>query len=237
MPLRDHFRAPFDAPDWESVHGGWPTFIVLQLKKVLPPRYVCGVRVHRGAQVEIDVGAFEKADPTIPVPASGNGPAYAPPAPTVVVETDLLDTDEYEVHVFDSQRNRRLVAAIEIVSPSNKDRADRRTAFVGKCEAMLRQGVSVSVVDLVTYRNFNLYAELLELIGQSDPTMGEEPPAIYAAACHWIERGSRHVLQTWSHALAVGRPLPTLPLWLAEDLAVPLELEASYEETCATFGS
>jgi hypothetical protein len=39
-------------------------------------------------------------------------------------------------------------------------------------------------------------------------------------------------LETWAHALAVGRPLPTLPLWLADNLAVPLELEASYEETC-----
>jgi hypothetical protein len=32
--------------------------------------------------------------------------------------------------------------------------------------------------------------------------------------------------------LSIGRPLPTLPLWLADDLAVPLDLEASYEETC-----
>ena len=35
------------------------------------------------------------------------------------------------------------------------------------------------------------------------------------------------------HPLALGRPLPTLPLWLADDLAVPLDLEASYEETCS----
>lgn len=201
VPLRDHFRPPFVAPDWESVHGGWPTMIVLRLKKVLPPRYVCGIRVHH------------------------------PP------QADLPDADEYEVRIFDAQRNRRLVAAIEIVSPANKDRAEHRTAFVSKCEAMLRQGVSVSLIDLVTYRHANLYAELLELIGQTDPTMGEEPPATYAAACHWIARGAGHVLETWSHALALGRQLPTLPLWLADDLAVPLDLEASYEETCATFGA
>ena len=38
-------------------------------------------------------------------------------------------------------------------------------------------------------------------------------------------------LETWAHPLAVAQPLPTLPLWLADNLAVPLELEASYEET------
>jgi hypothetical protein len=36
----------------------------------------------------------------------------------------------------------------------------------------------------------------------------------------------------FSPALALGQPLPTLPLWLADDLAIPLELEPSYEETC-----
>ena len=30
----------------------------------------------------------------------------------------------------------------------------------------------------------------------------------------------------------LGQPLPTLPLWLDEDLSVPLDLEESYEETC-----
>lgn len=39
-------------------------------------------------------------------------------------------------------------------------------------------------------------------------------------------------LETWAHALAVGQPLPTLPLWLRDDLAVPMELESTYEETC-----
>jgi hypothetical protein len=33
-------------------------------------------------------------------------------------------------------------------------------------------------------------------------------------------------------SLALGKPLPTLPPWLADNLAVPLELEATYAETC-----
>ena len=31
---------------------------------------------------------------------------------------------------------------------------------------------------------------------------------------------------------AIDQPLPTLPLWLTDNLAVPLELDASCEETC-----
>jgi len=45
-------------------------------------------------------------------------------------------------------------------------------------------------------------------------------------------RAAGRFLETWSHPLRLGRPLPTLPLWLASDFAVPLDLETSYEETC-----
>ena len=33
-------------------------------------------------------------------------------------------------------------------------------------------------------------------------------------------------------SLAVGKPLPTLPLWLSDELNVSLDLEAGYEDTC-----
>jgi hypothetical protein len=66
---------------------------------------------------------------------------------------------------------------------------------------------------------------------------GREVTVVSSAAptgdtgCLFEEQCSGHNA-TWAHALAVGQALPTLPLWLADNLAVPLELEASYEETC-----
>ena len=75
---------------------------------------------------------------------------------------------------------RRLVAAIEIVSPSNKDRPDSRETFVAKVAGLLQKDVCVSIIDLVTIRQFNLYADLLELLGQDDPQLTPTPPNIYA---------------------------------------------------------
>ena len=124
------------------------------------------------------------------------------------------------------------MAAIEIVSPANKDRAEHRNVFVAKCAALLQKGVAVSIVDIVTVRQFNLYVELMGLIGHSDTTMGDLPPHTYAAACRWVKRGERTRLQTWSHRLEPGAVLPTLPLWLDAELVVPLNLEESYERTC-----
>jgi hypothetical protein len=244
MPLRDHFHAPLAKQrSWEELHGQWPAMMVVALARKLPSGYVAGPRVHLGPYFEIDVASFESDELAGIDSASGEegGVAtavWAPPRPTLEVTTDLPDQDEYEVRVYDTERERRLVAAVEIVSPGNIDRPESRRAFVAKCAALLRQDVSVAIVDVVTIRPFNLYTELLAFIGQTDPAVLPEPPALYAAAFRWTSATDaprprpRPRLQTWAYPLAVGRPLPTLPLWLANNLAVPLELEASYEETC-----
>jgi hypothetical protein len=152
--------------------------------------------------------------------------------PAVRVETELPVYDEYEVRVYDARRGRALVAAIELVSPANKDRPEKRNAFVGKCAALLQNGVAVSIIDVVTTRQFNLYAELMTFVGHPDPTMSDAGPHLYAASCRWLRREPRALLESWSEALALGRPLPKLPLWLADALVVPLDLEESYERTC-----
>jgi hypothetical protein len=218
MPLRDPFHPPLDnRRSWDELHGAWPTVIVMALSRQLPPRYVAGPYIHLGGDFETAVVSFEGEEPD-GLPSVGG--------------TDLPDQDEYEVRVYDTKRHRRLVAAIEIVSPANKDRPEHRHVFVAKCAELVRQHVSVVIVDMVTSRQFNLYSELLEQIGHNDPSLTPEAPSLYAVACRGRRDGNTARLEIWAHALTIGQPLPTLPLWLADNLAVPLELEASYEETC-----
>jgi hypothetical protein len=239
MPLRDHFRPPLDdKASWEELHGQWPAVIVHQLKDRLPPGYVAGPKVHAGAQVEIDVAAYEKDSDELRrerVHGATGGVATATwtaTKPVLSFPAELPDYDEYEVRVYDARRGRRLVAAIEIVSPANKDRPERRNAFVGKCAALMQQGVAVSIVDLVTIRQFNLYAELMAFIGHADPTMSTTLPHVYVASCRWVSEKKQPMLEAWSHELCIGQPLPTPPLWLSETLIIPLELEQSYEQAC-----
>jgi hypothetical protein len=137
------------------------------------------------------------------------------------------------VRIYDGRHGRRLVAAVEIISPSNNDRPESRRAFVAKVAALLQRDVCVSLVDIVTVRQFNLYADLLELIGHSDPMLGSEPPALYAVTARGRKRaGKRPVLDTWFYPMVLGQPLPTLPIWLDVDLGVFLNPETSYEEAC-----
>jgi hypothetical protein len=55
---------------------------------------------------------------------------------------------------------------------------------------------------------------------------------MYAATCRGRKVSGRSRFETWSFPLLVGQALPTLPIWLSDDLAVSLDLEASYEEAC-----
>jgi len=238
MPLRDHFRPPISRrASWEGFHGMWPATIVQQLSGELPPEFTAEPRVHLGPYFEIDVCAYEE-EPRPMVRASPSAPSgaatatWAPPEPTLALETDLGEQYEYEVLVYDQSRGRTLVAAVEIVSPANKDRLHNRRALVAKCAALLQQHVCVSIVDLVTTRQFNLYTDLLDLIGQKDPTFGPTPPPIYAATCRGRKVGQRPRLEIWAYPLVVGGTLPTLPIWLQDDRAVSLDLEPTYEETC-----
>ncbi len=243
MPLRDHFRGPVERiMPWEGFHSGWPMAIVQQLRPLLPDGLRAEPGVHIGRQVEGDVLGFVTenwgADPDADLTAgSGGGLATMVEAePTVDVETDLDDVDTFEVRVYDTHHARRLVAAIELVSPSNKDRPEHRRTFVTKCVSLLEAGVSVCIVDIVTTRQFNLYAELFRFIGQPVPAVAGRPDELYAVELRPVLRKKRTLrLQAWAKALTVGQRLPALPLWLGDDTRIPFDLEIGYESACQTF--
>jgi hypothetical protein len=238
MPLLDHFRPPVSKrSSWEGFHGGWPMQIVEELAPRLPDRFVAEPRVHLGSFYEIDVSAFEHEAErsSIDFPAVAGGGAAtsgeASPEPTLTIDAEFPEQYAYEVLIYDLERERRLVAAIEIVSPGNKDRPESRQLFVAKCFNLLRQDVCVSIIDLITIRQFNLYADLLTLLGHSDAAP-DPPSAIYAVTCRTRNGGGRKKLDSWYRPLAVGQPLGSLLVWLSESRSVSLDLEASYEETC-----
>jgi hypothetical protein len=187
-----------------------------------------------GSEIELDVGTLEReSSDTTPSRIEGGvgvGVAvWAPGEPVTLLDTELPDPSEYEINIY-TQDEFRLVAAIELVSPSNKDRPENRRTFVNKCEALLKKDVCVTIVDPVTNRTANLYGELLDELNAPQTAISRS--LIYAATCRGRRSGVRWRLESWEHELTIGSVLPTLPLWLSPDFMVPLELEATYEEAC-----
>ncbi|MBX9584176.1 MAG: DUF4058 family protein [Gemmataceae bacterium] len=234
MPLLDHFTEPVPLPrEWESFHSYFAVAIGRHLNATLPDRFVAAVQFHSSSRVESDVAEFDRG----PEPAangSGGGTATltktaAPPATGVF---PAVFPDDIEVRLLDERREGRLVAVVELVSESNKDRPESRAGFAGKCAAYLQRGVGVVIFDPVHVRRFNLHDELMDLLRRPpDDRMPADTPTCCTA--YQPEAGpAGNQVRYWAHRLAVGSPLPAIPLALKGWGAVILDLEALYTEAC-----
>jgi Protein of unknown function (DUF4058) len=237
MPLLDHFHPPLASRrHWESFHVNWAGALADVLNEnLLPQGYFAEEHVHSGVAVEIDVATFEESSSASRTGAGGSiatlpARVWSPGAPAMVIPAAF--PDDFEVLVFDSEGGARLVAAIELVSPSNKDRDAHRRAFAIKCASFLCQGISLIVVDIVTSRQANLHNEMMRLTGQENAFMLSADETLYAVAYRPVVRDQQEQIEAWPTSLAVGEPLPTLPLFINADLALPLDLEATYTAAC-----
>jgi Protein of unknown function (DUF4058) len=233
MPLLDHFRPPLSQRrHWDSFHGAWAEAMAATLNQsLLPAGFVAEARIKLGGQVEIDVATFAE-DGAPPRSEPGGVALWAPPKPIATAPLDFRDPDIFEVQVLCEEEGPRLVAAIELVSPANKDRPANRRMFAVKCASYLQSGVSVIVVDVVTERAGSLHAELLGLLRVQLATPGQDLHDLYASAYRTVPAPPGFRLETWAYALNLGGPLPTLPLWLQPDLCLPVDLEATYQVAC-----
>jgi hypothetical protein len=233
MPLLDHFHPPLlGRRHWEGFHGQWAAAMSDALNRDLPQEYFAEFQVTLGARVEVDVATFTEEGRESPHP---NGAAtavqtrvWAPPTPVAVLPA--LFPDDFEVQVFSGMAGPTLVAAIELVSPGNKDRDEARRAFAAKCAAYLQRGIGLIVVDIVTSRHANLHDELMGLLGHVNDFAFPAPTPLYATAYRPAHRQERNEIDLWREPLAVGQPLPTLPLAVRGLGCLPIDLEATYLE-------
>src|SRR5204863_2757129 len=165
-------------------------------QSLLPERFVAEARVKLGGQVEIDVGTFVE-DGMAPSSTPGGVALWAPPKPVASAPLHVQDPDIFEVQVLSEEEGPRLVAAIELVSPANKDRPAHRRMFAVKCASYLYSGVSVIIVDVVTERSGNLHAELLELLRVQLATPGQGAHDLYAVAHRTAPTAEGLRLETW----------------------------------------
>ena len=228
MPLLDHFHPPLDRlHPWKSFHSAWAASITRLLNAgVLPEGYYAAPNLDRGGPVEIDVAALGGPE----LPDGSFARQWSPDAPAAAVAVEWPDADAIEVEIFSRDGDPPLVAAIELVSPANKDRPTARQAFAEKCADYLRHGCGVVVVDAVSTRRANLHDALLAELG-AEPFPAGGSLSVVAYRSLGGETDGR--LEVWPAALELGRSLPTVPLWLGGEFAVPLDLEASYSATCA----
>ncbi len=231
MPLLDHFHPPLSLRrHWESFHSAWATALADQLnEKWLPDGYFAEEMITIGGRVEIDVATWDESDSSSPRTATMTR-TWTPPAPTQTVPA--VFPDSIAVEIYRSEGGPTLVAAVELISPANKDRPGHRRAFAMKCAAHLQRGIGLAIVDIVTSRKANLHNEMVDLLQYDASTRMADDAFTYAVGYHPVRRDERDEIDIWQKQLAIGDELPTVPLGLSGVDIVPLDLKSTYQSVC-----
>jgi len=199
---------------------------------VLPKGYYALVEQRVGGP-EPDVIAVETKYKGKSKPDRNETTALAEPPRTRVVKTLEGDAAAYARKANRITVRHQLgsvVAVIEIVSPGNKSSRTAVRAFVDKAVEFLRAGVHLLIIDLFppTPRNpegmHNAIAE----------EFGDEPIQFPAGQPHTLaayDAGPPPI--AYIETVAVGDPLPSMPVFLARDLHVPAPLDTTYSATWA----
>jgi Protein of unknown function (DUF4058) len=201
---------------WTTLHHSLGTEIVRQLAPKLRPRYVAlpverfvmdlvsGVAVTT-ASIYPDVGITE-AQPHAPEPARAT--TVSAPLRLATIMPEAVPHVSIEIR---ETRQRQLVTAIEILSPTNK-RGEGRREYVTK-----RQRLLLSVVHLIEI-------DLLHT-GERVPMQQPLPNAPYFVLLSRAE--DRPLVDVWP--IACGDALPTVPVpLLPGDADVLLDLQAAF---------
>lgn len=220
MPLHDWT----DLSGWEGMHIFWMTEIARALRGNLPPGY----RAVIGSSPLVAVGVAP-VKPDVAVTNGAHHPPAAPPTAELGPDVEIAVATLAEDSTVVIEREGRLVAAVELILPRNKDRPSSREQYASRYLNYLRGGVHLMLVD-VHRRPIDFgFAQLIAAeLGPGLPT-----PAAPSVVCYRVgaaaAQGGR-MLAVWQQPLAVGRPLPAMPLPLGSDVHVMVDLDATYAQ-------
>jgi hypothetical protein len=231
MPLHN-----WDDPSgWDGVHHFWITHLFNWIKPRLPDDY----RAYVGSVPALMEGAVpERPDvavrhwlPEPPAEAtSEEGSAADIPLEEPIVETATLTLDP-QMALYVAYRGR-LVAALELISPRNKDRPAARAAYLHRYLSYLQDSVHLLLVDVHRRpMNFSFADALDQELHIALPPL-PAPMAVAYRVGEPAPQGGRFVA-IWRRTLSVGQPLPTMLLPLTVHTAIPVNLDETYRRATA----
>ncbi len=227
MPLHDWT----DQPGWDGVHQLW----LVELLHWIKPRLPAGYRTYIGTRPTFAIGVPVQDRPDLGVrdwPPSHASTSETGPAPTgedpawdqeVEIAVETLPVDRI-VYV---ERQGLLIAAVELVSPRNKDRESAQRNYTAIYGGYLRRGIHLVLVDVHRRPLQFSFADRIA----ADLAFEQPPcPAPFAVAYRVGEEAPNggRFLALAQRPLTVGQPLPTLPLALTVHESVAIDLEQTY---------
>jgi hypothetical protein len=228
MPLHDWNKLSY----FGGVHAVWMTELVRWIKPRLPPGY----RAFLVTSPTLTLGraTVELPDVIVRVSSGEAGPAPSEPSadatePDVEVATAPLDP---QVALF-VERDGWLVAAVEIISPRNKDRPDARDTYTSRYVGFLMTGAHLLLVDVLPQPGQVSFADrIAQELAIPNQSALPAPMAVAYRVGDPTPDGGRF-LGIWRRPMAVGQTLPTIPLPISMDYNVSVDLEHTYMRAAA----
>ncbi len=232
MPIHDWTRV--DASIFHDFHHTWITEIRRALNRgLLPPEYY--------ALAEQTAGGLGPDVLTLQRPANGSPPrgdptggiALATTPPRVEYrrrsETELYAT-RTKLVVIRHKSNHQVIAIVEIVSPGNKNNRHGLRSLVDKVGEMLRAGVHLLLLDLFPPSSRDPYGLHKAIWDEIEEEPFALPPDRRLTLAAYI---GGPCPEAFVQPVAVGLPLPDMPLFLTPEVYVSVPLEATYEAAWA----
>lgn len=212
-----------EGPLWTTVHSNLTEEIARQLAPKVRPKYVpvSNQRIVLATPDRTELPPYRVPDVGLLGPdpdGRKSSGATAVSAPLVLEALTPVPIPQTTVEIRDVA-GRRLVTAIEVLSPTNK-RGDGRREYERKRRQLLRSTAHLMEVDLIR-------------VGRRFPVARELPPVPYFVFLSRARR--RGQIEVWP--VRHDEPLPTVPVpLLPEDPDVLLNLQAALTEVYNLFG-
>ena len=230
MPVHDWTRV--EAGVFHSFHSAWITHLMGCLNGgLLPDGYYALAEQHASKRIA-DILTLQVSEPVASLTASprdrGVAVADAPPKADLklVADANTAYRTQRRTLTIRHVSGHRVVALLEIVSPSNIDRASSVQEFADKIDSALEAGLHVLAVDLFPP-------------GRHDPQgMHGAIWARYTSEEHQVPSARPltlssyvgfPVVEAYVMHLAVGVEIPEMPLFIDTDCYVVVPLETTYE--------
>ncbi len=213
MPIHDWTRV--QAGIFHDFHHGWITEIARKLNQgLLPPDYY--------ALVNWTSDGFGPNGLTLQRPTLN---AVPPPDPYWLPEPDRYAVKAKAIVVRHSS-DHRLIAVIEIVSPGNKNSRNGLRSFVRKSVEMLYGGIHLLIVDLFPPGPRDpqgVPKAVLDELTEFDITLPADKQLTVASFV------GDPVPDFFLEPMAVGTPVPEMPLFLTPEVYIQVPLDTTYQ--------
>jgi hypothetical protein len=203
---------------WPGIHHGLIHNLATQLQPLIEPRYVA--RVEQRVYFE---GPDRQVIPDLQVHPlrPGGGPAVAERATDapLVLEVNELEVQETYIEIVDLYANQKLVALIEVVSPTNKRPGPGRRSYRRKQRQTLARDCHLIEIDLLRQGR--------PVVSAPQRRLREQFPHDYLVCVNrWPKR---HLFELYPRRLRERLPRVRLPL-ARPDPDVPMDVQAALEQ-------